>query len=342
MRIFNAAIAAALLAASACTVQQADPGPAPFGPSDFALAIGLTALPDTISHDGASQSSIVVTAHDANGQPRPGVVVRLDMGVGGTVVDFGRLSARTVVTGTDGRATAIYTAPAASPFEGGFGSFVTIIATPTGTNTQAFNSRTAEIRLVPTGVIQPPAETPTAAFQFSPELIGPNQTVTFDGTASCGGAVSTSGACASASAITTYRWNFGDGTSGSGAVATHSYAQAASYNVTLTVTNDRGLSASTTDTLTVSVSDLPTAAFTTSPSTKRVNTTVFFNGTSSRPGTGRTIVSYDWDFGDGTAHGSGAETTHAYTAANTYTVTLRVTDDLGQSTTTSGTVVITP
>ena len=75
------AAAIALVAASACTVHRADNGPAPFGPSDFGLTIGLTATPDSINQDGASQSSIVVTAQDANGLAKGGVVVRLEMAV---------------------------------------------------------------------------------------------------------------------------------------------------------------------------------------------------------------------------------------------------------------------
>ncbi len=52
-----------------------------------------------------------------------------------------------------------------------------------------------------------------------------------------------------------------------------------------------------------------------------------------------TIVSYDWDFGDGqTAPGISA--THAYTNNGTFTVRLTVTDDLGGLDTTSVTIHI--
>ncbi len=53
-----------------------------------------------------------------------------------------------------------------------------------------------------------------------------------------------------------------------------------------------------------------------------------FDGTtSSDPENGS--LSYDWDFGDGTSHGTGATTTHSYADAGDRPVTLVVTDDKG-------------
>jgi PKD repeat protein len=53
-----------------------------------------------------------------------------------------------------------------------------------------------------------------------------------------------------------------------------------------------------------------------------------FNGTASTdPENG--AMTYDWDFGDGSAHGTGATTTHTYAAAGDRPVTLIVTDDKG-------------
>ncbi len=49
--------------------------------------------------------------------------------------------------------------------------------------------------------------------------------------------------------------------------------------------------------------------------------------TSSDPEAGP--LSYDWDFGDGTAHGTGATTTHTYATAGDRPVTLVVTDNKG-------------
>lgn len=52
-----------------------------------------------------------------------------------------------------------------------------------------------------------------------------------------------------------------------------------------------------------------------------------FDGSGSSVQSG-TIVSYDWDFGDGEI-ASGVTVNHAYSPVGTYTVTLTVTDDLG-------------
>ncbi len=53
-----------------------------------------------------------------------------------------------------------------------------------------------------------------------------------------------------------------------------------------------------------------------------------FDGTGSTDPDG-TIVSFDWDFGDGGLPRTGASTSYSYGAAGTYTVTLTVTDDDG-------------
>jgi PKD repeat protein len=60
--------------------------------------------------------------------------------------------------------------------------------------------------------------------------------------------------------------------------------------------------------------------------------TVFVDGSlSTTPiGSGRTIVSYEWDFGDGSPTVSGIQQSHVYAAARTYTITLNVRDSTGR------------
>jgi len=67
----------------------------------------------------------------------------------------------------------------------------------------------------------------------------------------------------------------------------------------------------------------PAAAFTTSCDTL---TCTFADGSSDADGQ---VIAYAWDFGDGTAAATTKDAQHTYAAANTYTVSLTVTDDGG-------------
>lgn len=71
----------------------------------------------------------------------------------------------------------------------------------------------------------------------------------------------------------------------------------------------------------------PTASATATPERGQAPLTVTFDGSGSDAAP-RTIVSWDWDFGDG-ATASGESVTHEYAAPGLYTATLTVTDDLG-------------
>jgi PKD repeat protein len=326
----RAAIALALLASAGCTVKDTE-APSLSGPSGLALSLRVNAIPDSISQDGGSQSSVRVTAIGPDGKGISALPLRLDMFVNGVPQDYGTLSSRSVVTNSDGVATAVYTSPP-SPINGVFGTCsglpgncVSIVATATATNFSTANPEQALIRLVPIGVILPPAGVPTAQFTISPTPVNFNIASIFDASASTPGS--------GASAITSYAWTFGDGSSASGKVVTHTFVASTSpgnaYNVTLTVTNDRSLTATVTQSVAVDASPAPSGDWVFSPAPALVGETIFFNADGVKPAAGHKLVQFSWNFGDGSS-GSGFQTTHVFTAAAAYTVVLSVLDDAGQ------------
>jgi len=335
----RALVAAAVLAAAGCTVHSKET-PALTGPSGLALTLRVTATPDSISQDGGSQSSIRVTAFGPDGRALSGVAIRLDIFQNGVAQDFGTLSARTVVTGNDGTATAVFTAPPAPP-NGIFapcpssvlpGTCVTIVATPTGTDLTASNPEGVVIRLTPPGVILPPPGAPTASFTVTPTPVQMNVQATFDASASTPGTNATS---------LTYAWTFGDGATATGRTATHTFTTVGTFVVTLTVTNDRGLSASAVQSVTVATSPAPTGDFIITPLPVVAGDLVSFNASGVRASSGRTIVSDNWNFGDNTAGASGVVVTHVFANAGTFVVVLTATDDAGQTLVLNKTLVVT-
>jgi len=325
------ALAAALAVAAGCTMKGQDPPPLS-GPSEFGTSVTITASPDAINQDGGSQSLITITTRDSNGNPLRNVSLRTEIFVDGVHTDFGTLSARSVVTDANGRATLIYTAPGAPAGPSvDTNTTVNIVATPLGTDFANAIPRLVTIRLLPNGIVVPP-DGLQPAFTFTPSSPADHQSVLFDASTSTSN---------SSNPITSFTWDFGDGTTGSGVQATHSFSMPGTYFVKLTIGDGVGRTASTSQQVDVGGGPTPTAAFTTSPSDLRVGDVVNFNASGSVPATGRRIVSYLWDFGDGdTKTTTTALTTHDYTRIGTFTVTLTVTDDAGRIGVVSNSVTI--
>ena len=167
-------------------------------------------------------------------------------------------------------------------------------------------------------------QAPTADVSAAPVSGDAPLTVSFD----AGGSSDADGS------IVSYHWNFGDGSFGSGNNVNHTY-QAGQFTATLTVTDDAG--ATDTASVVISVNEAanqaPTAHVSANPISGAAQLNVTFSGSGSSDPDG-TIVSYQWNFGDG-ASGSGATVSHTYTSAGPFTAVLAVTDNDGATDTAS-------
>ncbi|MEK7171664.1 MAG: PKD domain-containing protein, partial [Patescibacteria group bacterium] len=120
--------------------------------------------------------------------------------------------------------------------------------------------------------------------------------------------------------IVEYSWDFnGDKkTDDANATTSYKFTTAGTYNVTLTVTDSSNLSSKTQIVVKVSAPGLK-ADVTADPISGVVPLTVNFDASGSSYPTGK-IVSYEWDFGDGTdPRIDAAKVAHQFTAIGTFT-----------------------
>ncbi|MCB0209578.1 MAG: PKD domain-containing protein [Anaerolineae bacterium] len=139
----------------------------------------------------------------------------------------------------------------------------------------------------------------------------------------------------SISPISEYRWTFGDGTTARGQQVSHTFNKDALYSVVLTVVAENGLRSS--DSLSIRIDDnlsggtAPVAKIS-APSESQWGQEVIFDGSAST--SKNQIVSWAWDFGDGSG-ANGPRVPHVFTRpANkgdvvAYNVRLTVTDQNG-------------
>ncbi len=132
--------------------------------------------------------------------------------------------------------------------------------------------------------------------------------------------------------ITSYYWDFGDPQDpapATGMTVSHNYVHPGTYLVKLTVTDDKGKMNYEKIAITVT-NPPPVASFSMDNDAPVTGDDVSFTAAGSYDANG-TIVSYDWDFGDGST-GTGVETTHTYSDIGYYIVILTVTDNDGATT----------
>jgi PKD repeat protein len=174
---------------------------------------------------------------------------------------------------------------------------------------------------------------PVASFTFTPPDPLVHELVTFDASSSTpdGGV------------IVSYTWDFGDGniTTTSNPIITHAYETYGTFTVTLKVTDSEGKWDTTSQQITVEKA--PIADFWWTPYYPQKGETVTFDASASTPD-GGTIISYAWNFGDGTPVIVETDpiTTHVYASVGNYTVTLNVTDSEGRWDTETHTITVVP
>jgi len=184
---------------------------------------------------------------------------------------------------------------------------------------------------------------PTAIFSYSI----PNcsyQPVSFNGTLST--------TPAGTSPMERYAWNFGDPSSGASnydscltcGTPTHLFSGPGTYSVTLKILNEKSCRNDTTMTITIPQS-VPTATFSFSSPTCE-NNPVFFTNSSTFP-TVDSIVTWEWNFGDGTSpviihKPNNPNISHIFPGLGPYTVHLVVTNNLTCNDTAAHSVTLTP
>ena len=126
--------------------------------------------------------------------------------------------------------------------------------------------------------------------------------------------------------IVSREWDFDDGSTSLEIAPRHTYTSNGDYTVTLKLTDDSGLQ--NTETTVITVTAAPIAVIQYSPtSAESAPATISFDGSASYDPDGE-IVSYSWDFGDGSRE-TIPTLNHIFASAGTFRVRLTVTDDKG-------------
>jgi len=144
----------------------------------------------------------------------------------------------------------------------------------------------------------------------------------------------------SSNSIISWNWDFGDGFNSDNQNPEHQYFIEGIYIVSLNVSCQDGSSATKVDTIEVKKVIPPSceASFTFEEDTSAINYTFQFTDHSVSPGD--SIISWAWDFGDGSSSSSLQNPNHQYTKVGSYSVSLSVSSLSGCSDVFYKTVVV--
>jgi PKD repeat protein len=165
-----------------------------------------------------------------------------------------------------------------------------------------------------------------------------NQPITFDGSKSND----------SDGKIISWSWTFGDGNSGTGEVITHTYTKAESYMVVLTVTDNKGATGTDHTTADVTVPNSPptTPTLTGGPGVSG-HKNISYNFQAMSTDADNDSIKYIFSWGDGQtittdffASGIPATTSHMWSAAGRYVISVKASDNKTESATTSNAILI--
>jgi subtilisin len=135
-------------------------------------------------------------------------------------------------------------------------------------------------------------------------------------------------------AIVAYQWTFGDGLTGSGVKPSHRYLSPGRYEVTLTVWDSAETSGKLTRPLTVLPAPKAVVTITRDPPSGAVPVQITYDGSKSTP-EGK-IKSYEWEYWVDHKPGnpfrfSGPILSELYSVHKTHPISLKITDDQGQT-----------
>jgi len=123
--------------------------------------------------------------------------------------------------------------------------------------------------------------------------------------------------------VLSYAWDFGDGGSATGLNASHSYDDDGSYQVTFTADDGDGGISEEIQSATIS-NVAPTVDSLSLPATANEGEVVALDASATDPGAD--VVTWVWDFGDGSPGSSGTPVSHSWGDEGSYTVVATAND----------------